>query len=90
MEEELIQFCQDKRVDAAFDRAFDRVDHEFLYKVKEAFGIGENFINWIKNLYANATTRIFIKTEKIPVKRGVRQGDPISSSLYVRRNKKNH
>ena len=52
----------------------------------EAFGFGQEFINWIKVIYANATTRIKVNghlTKNIPLNRGLRQGCPLSSSLYV-------
>ena len=50
------------------------------------FRFGEQFISWIRVLYANATTRVKINghlTEEIPIKRGVRQGCPLSMLLYV-------
>ena len=68
------------------EKAFDRVNHEFLYKTMKAFGIGENFINWIRTLYSNASAMINVNgflTTPIPFNRGVRQGCPLSSMLYV-------
>ena len=52
----------------------------------QAFGLGESFINWVKTIYSNAATRLNINgflTEPIPLKRGVRQGCPLSALLYV-------
>ena len=68
------------------EKAFDRVNHEFLYKTMKAFGIGDVFIQWIKKIYSNATAVLNINgflTKPIPLKRGVRQGCPLSSLLYV-------
>ena len=68
------------------EKAFDRVNHDVLNKTMRAFGIGENFIKWVTTIYSNATTLININgffTERIPLKRGVRQGCPLSSLLYV-------
>ena len=68
------------------EKAFDRVSHEFLFKVLEKFGFGGSFIHWIKLLYSNASTMININgflTSKIPLKSGVRQGCPLSPLLYV-------
>lgn len=68
------------------EKAFDRVNHDFLYKVLNRFGLGDYFIHWIKLLYFNASTRININghlTGKIPLKCGVRQGCPLSALLYV-------
>ena len=68
------------------EKAFDRVNHDFLYKTMETFGIGQSFIDWVKIIYSNATTKVKINghlTANIPLKRGVRQGCPLSSLLYV-------
>jgi exonuclease III len=68
------------------EKAFDRVSHEFLYKVLEKFGFGGSFIHWIKLLYSNASTMININgflTSKVLLKSGVRQGCPLSPLLYV-------
>ena len=88
---DLIDLVDKEDSEAAFifldqEKAFDRVNHAFLFKVMEAFGIGPQYINWIKKIYANATTKIKINghlTANIPLHRGVRQGCPLSSMLYV-------
>ena len=33
------------------EKAFDRVNHDFLYKTMDAFGIGVTFINWVAKIY---------------------------------------
>ena len=67
------------------EKAFDRVEHQFLWAVLSKFGFGNNFINWIKLLYNNAYSCVkcngFI-TDKIQIQRSVRQGCPLSSLLY--------
>ena len=68
------------------EKAFDRVEHEFLFKVMTAFGFGESFIDWIRVLYANASTKVKLNgyyTNSISLNRGLRQGCPLSPSLYV-------
>ena len=68
------------------EKAFDRVSHDFLYKVMEKFGVGDYFINWVKLIYSNASTRVNLNgflTESIPLSCGVRQGCPLSPLLYV-------
>ena len=88
---DLIDLANQEDMEAAFifldqEKAFDRVDHEFLYRTLKAFGIGENFITWIKQIYKNAVTRVKVNgflSENIPLKRGVRQGDPLSFLLYL-------
>ena len=83
--------ANDENAQAAFifldqEKAFDRVNHDFLYKTMKAFNFGENFLNWITKIYSNATSILNINgffSERIPLKRGVRQGCPLSSLLYV-------
>ena len=68
------------------EKAFDRVNHDFLYRTMRAFGIGEEFISWVSRIYSNATSVVNINgffTSPIPLKRGVRQGCPLSLHLYV-------
>ena len=88
---DLIDLVDKEDSQAAFifldqEKAFDRVNHDFLFKTMEAFGIGPNFIHWIRNIYSNATMKIKINghlTTNIPLNRGVRQGCPLSSLLYA-------
>lgn len=68
------------------EKAFDRVNHNVLYKILEKFGFGAPFIQWIKVVYSNASTQVNINgflTDPIPLKSGVRQGCPLSALLYV-------
>ena len=68
------------------EKAFDRVNHNFLFKTMRDFGIGETFIDWIKLLYSNASAVLNINgflSKPIPLNRGVRQGCPLSALLYV-------
>ena len=56
------------------EKAFDRVEHEFLFATMKAFGIGNSFIGWLKVIYSNATTTIKVNgfhTNPIPLTRGL-------------------
>ena len=67
------------------NKAFDRVEHSFLFCTLEKFGFGQRIINWIKLLYKNARSRIKINgaiTDPFPLERSVRQGCPLSAVLY--------
>ena len=91
MVRDLIEMANKNDDTAAFifldqEKAFDRVNHTFLFKTMRAFGIGENFIKWVSTIYSNATSVLSINgyfSEQIPLKRGVRQGCPLSALLYV-------
>ena len=88
---DLIEIANKNDETAAFifldqEKAFDRVNHDFLFKTMSAFGIGDNFINWIRIIYSNAKSVLNINgffSELIPLNRGVRQGCPLSALLYV-------
>nr|XP_013770481.1 PREDICTED: uncharacterized protein LOC102205492 [Pundamilia nyererei] len=36
------------------EKAFDRVDHDFLFSTLETFGVGRGFLTWVKLLYSDA------------------------------------
>lgn len=68
------------------EKAFDMVNHGFLFRVPEKLGFGNNFVKWIKILYSNVGSRVNINGNignVIKQLRGVRQGDPLSALLYV-------
>ncbi|KAJ3583936.1 hypothetical protein NHX12_015433 [Muraenolepis orangiensis] len=67
------------------EKAFDRVDHTFLAATLQAFGVGEHFLSWVKVLYSDACCVVKVGgglSRPVPVKRGIRQGCPISGLLY--------
>lgn len=67
------------------EKAFDRVEHEFLWNILEAFGFNENFLNMIKILYSDIESIIKINgglCAPFKVRRGIRQGCPLSGMLY--------
>ena len=88
---DLIDIANKEDEQAAFifldqEKAFDRVNHDFLYKTMKSFGFGDNFIEWIKILYSNVSAVLNINgflSKQIPLKRGVRHGCPLSALLYV-------
>ena len=67
-------------------KAFDRVDHHFLFSVLEAFGFGPSFIKWVKLLYSNISSLVVANgfiSDEFSILRGVRQGCGMSPLLYV-------
>ena len=36
-----------------FEKAFDSVEWDFLFKCLEAFNFGSDFLHWIKTVYKN-------------------------------------
>ena len=68
------------------EKAFDRVDWDFLYKLLELLRFGSSFIRWIKLLYNKISCRIICNndvTDYFFPSRGVRQGCFLSPLLYI-------
>ena len=69
-----------------FEKAFDRVSHQYLFKVLQKMGLPERFIAWVGLLYRDITSKILVNgelTKAVNVCCGVRQGCPLSALLYV-------
>ena len=69
-----------------FEKAFDSVSREFMCKTLRAFNFGETFLKWIKILYKDPlciTTNNGHASKAFITSRGIRQGCPISSLLFV-------
>ena len=68
-----------------FNKAFDRVEHEFMFRALERFGFGQKLVKWIRLLYSNAKSRVKcngVLTDSFRLERSVRQGCPLSALLY--------
>ena len=74
-----------------FEKAFDSVDFKFIVTTLEIFGFGEEFIKWIhiilgikegSNFQAVTVVNGNISAP-FDIKRGCRQGDPISGYLFI-------
>lgn len=69
-----------------FERAFDSIDREVIWKLMTHYGIPPKFINLIKELYKDSSCRIIHNgrlTESISVQTGVRQGCLLSPMLFL-------
>ena len=69
-----------------FEKAFDSLSWKFLYNTLVFFGYNKDFIKWIKLFNNNISAFVLqsgFMSEPISIKRGCRQGDPISSYLFL-------
>lgn len=68
------------------EKAFDRMEHEYLVQALEACNMGEHFCRWVRILYKNPTACVSVNrilSDNFPIKRSVRQGCPLSPLLYM-------
>ncbi len=69
-----------------FFKAFDTVEHEFIFTTLRMFGFGEGFCKVIKMFYNNIYSYISLNpgmTSRIEILRGIRQDCPISPKLFI-------
>lgn len=69
-----------------FYKAFDTVEHTFLFEILDFLGFGSNFCNIIKMFYSDIYSSVSLNssiTPRFDVLRGIRQGCPISPKLFI-------
>ena len=67
------------------EKAYDRINHEYLWQVLDRMGFPPSFINTVKALYKGAESVVMINgtaSKAFIITRGVRQGDPMSCLLF--------
>ena len=73
-------------VQVDLEKAFDRVDYEALFSIMKFFKFGNNFISWVKLLFADfqlATMNNGHLSEFFSPTRGLFQGNPIAPYLFL-------
>lgn len=71
---------------ADIHKAFDTVGWEFIIEIMRQLGFPTNWIVWIQKAVLQGTSQVIINGllgKKITLRRGVRQGDPISPILFI-------
>ena len=68
------------------EKAFDRLEWSYLYKVLEVYDFPIKFINMIKTIYKAPKAQVYtngILSDPFPLSRGTAQGCPLSPSLFA-------
>ena len=86
----MMDLCEITNQDGAIitldqEKAYDKIRHDYLWKVLETMNIPQNLVKTIRSLYSNAETTVILNGEmsrKFRVTRGVCQGDPLSCLLF--------
>ena len=69
-----------------FEKAFDTIEHDFIFQTLKQFSFGDDFIRWIKIFYKNPVFRIKNNgwvSGSSSMTRGTRQECPMSALLFV-------
>lgn len=65
-------------------KAFDSLAHDLIQAALRAKGVPDEALHMIGNAYANARTKLKSGNDlEIQLKRGIKQGDPISPSSLM-------
>lgn len=69
-----------------FSKAYDTVDWSCLLHIMECVNINQHWIRWIKAILETTRMSVLVNgspTEEFTPKRGIRQGDPLVSYLFL-------
>ena len=88
---DLIEYCSAKNLPLAIigldqEKAFDRVNWNFLDRVLQKMNFGPEFRQWIRVIYSEISSACLhsgFVTFFFEISRGARQGDTLSSLLYT-------
>ena len=71
---------------ADIEKAFDSIEHSFIFAVLKKFGFGDDFLQWIETFLFDASSCVMnnnFSTEYFKIDLGTRQGDPLSAYILI-------
>lgn len=86
----VINFAEKEEINGAIvaldqEKAYDKINHTYLWRTLEKLNFPRNFIGTVKSLYKTAKSCVIVNgmiSKSFKVTRGVRQGDPLSCLLF--------
>ncbi len=87
----ILEYAETAEVNGAIvaldqEKAYDRINHDYLWAVLRRMNFPETFIATVRHLYDRAESCVMLNgvpSDFFRVVRGVRQGDPMSCLLFV-------
>ena len=78
----ITDYVEQKNIPCAFlsldqEKAFDRVEYDFLFQALQKYNFGPNIIKLIKILYTDISSSVMVNnfiSDPFPLSRGVKQG----------------
>ena len=89
--DDLLRYAEDKNIDgilfaADIEKAFDSVDHNFMFPALKRFGFGNDFVQWIKTIFKKSQSCVMnngTSTGYFNLERRAKQGYPLSPYLFI-------
>ena len=87
---DVLSYCADKHVNGSLisidqEKAFDKLNREFLFRVLDRMNFGPQISAWIKSLYTANIGHVLVNgymSTSFDLTRGVKQGCPLSPLLF--------
>ena len=89
--QDILEYTETHKIDGRlfaidFQKAFNSVSREFLFKTLSIFNFGRSFTQWVQSFYKNISSSVInngYSTGLFEIQRGVQQGDPLSAYLFI-------